>query len=307
MSYTLLNTISTPLVKAKPFLKWAGGKSQLLEQFQDYYPAELKLGKIKKYFEPFLGGGAVFLDIVKKFKINKAYLTDINEELIIAYKVIQRAPETLIEYLKKFSRDYHQLSEEERKEYFYDVRLNYNLNHFQISYKKYSKNWIPRTAQMIFLNKTCFNGLFRVNQKGEFNVPFGKYKNPKILNEQNIISLSNILQIAEINVGDFKSTEHLIDENSFIYFDPPYRPISKTASFTSYAQSGFNDDEQIRLGKYFAKLDREKNARLMLSNSDPTNENPDDSFFEELFKGYNINRVFANRMINCNGGQCAIA
>lgn len=154
---------------------------------------------------------------------------------------------------------------------------------------------------MIFLNKTCFNGLYRVNKSGGFNVPFGKYKNPKILDEENIYSLSAVLQIAKINQGEFYTTEEFIDENSFVYFDPPYRPISKTASFTSYAKNGFNDEEQIQLGKYFSKLDKNKNAKLMLSNSDPTSENPDDIFFEELFEDFHLNKVYANRMINCIG------
>ena len=290
-------------MQTKPFMKWAGGKSQLLGQFQKFYPKEIKVGKIKKYFEPFLGGGAVFLDIFQKFSIESAFLTDINEELILAYKVIQRNPESLIEFLWKYSKQYHNLSEEERKEYFYEVRTNLNLQRFQINYRKYSENWIPRTAQLIFLNKTCFNGLFRLNKKGEFNVPFGKYKNPKILDEENILALSKILQIAEINAGDFYSTENKIDENSFVYFDPPYRPISKTSSFTSYSKYSFNEPEQIQLGEYFAKLNLKKNAKLMLSNSDPKNENPDDTFFDDLFDGFNINKVNANRMINCNGNN----
>ena len=283
-------------MQAKPFMKWAGGKSQLLCQFQKYYPKELKVGKIKKYFEPFIGGGAVFLDISQKFSIESAFLTDINEELILAYKVIQRNPESLIEFLWKYSKQYYTLSEEERKEYFYEVRTNLNLQRFQINYRRYSKNWIPRAAQIIFLNKTCFNGLFRVNKNGEFNVPFGSYKNPKILDEENIMALNKILQIAEIYVGNFEDTEKMIDRNSFVYFDPPYRPISKTSSFTSYSKNCFNDNEQIQLGKYFKKLDREKNAKLMLSNSDPTNENPDDTFFKDLFNGFNISKVNANRI-----------
>jgi DNA adenine methylase len=288
---------------AKPFLKWAGGKSQLLKQFEDYYPPELKSGNISKYFEPFLGGGAVFFKVAQKFNIEEAYLTDINQELVIGYNVIKKIPDLLLEFLDSYSKHYYQLSMDERKTYFYEIRDNYNFSRFDINYDRFSENWIPRTAQMIFLNKTCFNGLFRVNKSGGFNVPFGKYKNPKILDEKNIYALSSVLQIAEINHGEFHSTEQFIDENSFVYFDPPYRPISKTASFTSYAKNGFNDENQIQLGKYFSKLDKNKNAKLMLSNSDPTNENPDDLFFDNIFKNYNRNKVFANRMINCNGNS----
>ncbi len=288
---------------AKPFLKWAGGKSQLIEQFEKYFPSELKSGEISKYFEPFLGGGAVFFKVAQKFNIEEAYLTDINQELVIGYNVIKKNPDLLLEFLDSYSKHYYQLSMDERKVYFYEIRDHYNSSRFDINYDQFSDNWIPRTAQMIFLNKTCFNGLFRVNKSGGFNVPFGKYINPKILDEKNIYALSNVLQIAEINHGEFYSTEQFIDENSFVYFDPPYRPISKTASFTSYAKNGFNDENQIQLGKYFSKLDKNKNAKLMLSNSDPTNENPDDHFFDNLFKNFNRNKVFANRMINCNGNN----
>jgi len=303
MAQLALKSNSIYSATAKPFLKWAGGKSQLLKQFEGFYPNELKSGKINKYFEPFLGGGAVFFKVAQKFNIEEAYLTDINHELVIGYNVIKKNPNLLIEFLDNYSRHYYHLSMDERKIYFYEIRDHYNLSRFDINYDRFSENWIPRTAQMIFLNKTCFNGLFRVNKSGGFNVPFGKYKNPKILDEENIYALSNVLQIAEINHGEFYSTEQFIDENSFVYFDPPYRPISKTASFTSYAKNGFNDENQIQLGKYFSKLDIDKNAKIMLSNSDPTNENPNDHFFDEIFKKYNRNKVFANRMINCNGNN----
>ena len=303
MAQLALKSNSIYSATAKPFLKWAGGKSQLLKQFEDFYPSELKSGKINKYFEPFLGGGAVFFKVAQKFNIEEAYLTDINHELVIGYNVIKKNPDLLLEFLESYSKHYYQLSMDERKTYFYEIRDHYNLSRFDINYDRFSENWIPRTAQMIFLNKTCFNGLFRVNKSGGFNVPFGKYKSPKILDVDNIYALSNVLQIAEINHGEFYSTEKFIDENSFVYFDPPYRPISKTASFTSYAKNGFNDENQIQLGKYFSRLDKDKNAKLMLSNSYPTNENPDDHFFDELFKNYHQNKVFANRMINCNGNS----
>jgi len=291
------------LMNVKPFMKWAGGKSQLLSSYQRYYPKELKSGKVKYYFEPFLGGGAVFFDIAKKYPIRTAYLTDINEELILAFKVVQRDPEILIDFLSKYSMQYYSLNEKERMEYYYEIRKNLNLQRFQINFKVYSDSWIPRAAQLIFLNKTCFNGLFRINKKGEFNVPFGKYKNPKILDEGNILSISKILEIAEIQVGHFDITESKIDDNSFVYFDPPYRPLSRTSSFTSYSKYSFNETNQTKLGKYFLKLHIEKKPKLMLSNSDPKNENPHDNFFDNLYHGFNINIVSANRMINCNGNK----
>jgi len=286
---------------ARPFLKWAGGKTQLLSQFEKYYPEELKRGAIKKYVEPFLGGGAVFFEIAQKYAIESAYLSDLNEELILAYEVIQKDPEKLLEVLFKYSKQYQLLEQDKRKEYFYDIRKCYNVQRLQIDYKRYSENWIPRTAQMIFLNKTCFNGLYRLNRKGEFNVPYGAYKNPKILDEENILNVSGLLQIAEIRIGHFEACEKFVDENSFVYFDPPYRPISPTSSFTSYSKYEFGDSEQIKLAAFFARLDHEKRAKLMLSNSDPTNIDPDDHFFDDLYIGYNIQNVSANRMINCDG------
>lgn len=286
---------------AKPFLKWAGGKSQLLPQFREFYPRELKQGKIKKYLEPFIGGGAVFLDVVQNFEIEAAFLYDINEELIIAYRVVQRNPEGLIEFLQRFQKQYDQLNEEERKHYFYEVRENYNLQRFQINYKRYSENWITRAAQLIFLNRTCYNGLFRLNRNGEFNVPFGKYKNPRILDEDNVLNLSRILQTAEIRVADFEDCETLVDTDTFVYFDPPYRPISQTSSFTSYSKYEFGDDEQTRLSRFYGRLHRSSGAKLMLSNSDPTNQDPMDDFFSTLYRDFTIHKVQAARMINSKG------
>jgi len=290
-------------MEIRPFIKWVGGKTRLLKQYQKYYPKELINGKIKKYFEPFVGGGAVFIDIAQKFKIESAFLTDINEDLIMAYKVIQRSPDDLIDCLKTHSNRYYKSSEENQQKYFYEVRTNFNFQKTQIDYQRYSDNWISRTAQLIFLNKTCFNGLFRLNKKGEFNASFGKYKNPKILDGKNIIGLSKILQIAEINIGNFDSTEHKIDEDSFVYFDPPYRPISKTFNFTLYSKYNFGESEQIQLAEYFHKLHIERKPKLMLSNSDPKNKNPDDTFFDELFNEFYIHKVSVNRIINCKGNK----
>lgn len=287
---------------AKPFLKWAGGKTQLLEQFLSYYPTELKNDEITTYIEPFIGGGAVFFDVIRKFNIEKAFLYDINPELILAYYVIKHSPEDLINILSEFSQRYYLLDETKRSEFFYDVRKNYNSKLQSIDLKKYNKDCLLRTAQMIFLNKTCFNGLFRVNKKGGFNTPFGGYKNPKILDAENIINVSYALQIAEIKVGDFTDCENKVDSKTFVYFDPPYRPLTNTSSFTSYAKNTFDEKEQSRLAIFFEKLN-EKNAKLMLSNSDPKNVNREDEFFDELYKKFNINRVAANRMINCNGNN----
>lgn len=282
---------------AKPFLKWVGGKRQLLDQFEELYPTELKLKKIKNYYEPFVGGGAVFFDVAQKYEIENAYLYDINEELILTYKVIQKDVTKLIEFLHKYDTFYKKLTEKKQKEYYYEVRENFNLQRFNIDYNKYSENWIPRAAQTIFLNRTCFNGLFRFNSKGGFNSPMGRYKNPKILDEQNLLNVSKLFEIATIRKADFKEVKNDIQNNSFVYFDPPYRPISETASFTSYSKFNFQDDEQLQLAGLFYDLN-EQGHYLMLSNSDPKNTNPEDDFFETIYANYNIQRVDAKRSIN---------
>lgn len=288
-------------VGAKPFLKWVGGKRQLLEQFDELYPTELKLKKIQNYYEPFVGGGAVFFDVAQNYEVENAYLYDINDELILAYKAIQKDVQKLLEFLAKYEKTYKKLSEKKQKEFYYELRDSFNLNRFNIDYEKYSESWIPRAAQIIFLNKTCFNGLFRFNSKGAFNSPQGKYKNPKILDEQNLLNVSKLLEIATIKKADFKEVKNDIsNQSSFIYFDPPYRPISTTSSFTAYSKFNFEDDEQIQLASLFYELD-EKGHKLMLSNSDPKNTNPEDDFFDTIYSNYNISRVDAKRSINSNG------
>jgi DNA adenine methylase len=281
----------------KPFLKWAGGKTQLLNKIQEHYPIELKAGLITNYCEPFLGGGAVFFDVMQKYKIERAFLYDINEELILVYKVIKKDVDKLIYFLKKYKDEYIKLNESERKKYYYNIRSIYNSHRLDINHKVFSENWIPRAAQMLFLNRTCFNGLYRLNSIGEFNVPMGSYTNPKILDEQNLRSVSNILQKTIIEIADFESLKYTVTPQTFIYVDPPFRPISKTASFTSYSKKDFNDDEQRRLANLFIDLDR-IGCKLMLSNSDPKNIKVDDNFFDDLYKDFNIYRVQARRIIN---------
>lgn len=284
--------------KAKPFLKWAGGKTQLLPQFRRLYPDELKHGQITKYVDPFLGGGAVFFDVAQSYPIQKAFLYDINEELILVYKVVQRQVEGLIKELRELSDRYFQLNDEQRSVFYYQIRSKFNAQRSEIDFKSFSTEWIERAAMMLFLNRTCFNGLFRLNKKGEFNVPFGRYKRPKIVDVDNLLNASQILQLAEIRHGDFEESAEVIDDYTFVYFDPPYKPISKTSSFTSYSKDSFSDKDQIRLAKYFRYLDKTTGAKLMLSNSDPTNTDPSDRFFEKIYEGFYIYHVFANRMIN---------
>ena len=280
----------------KPFLKWAGGKRKLLHKFQGLYPSELKNRKIKNYFEPFLGSGAVFFDIVQNYQVENAYIYDINEELILTYKVVQKDPLKLIQELEKYEKSYLKLNRSERSTYFYGLRWKFNLRRKFMDFENYSEKWIPRAAQIIFLNKTCFNGLFRVNSDGEFNSAAGDYDNPRICDEENLVNVSKILQMAEIRRASFDMIEDEIKHSSFVYFDPPYRP-SNASSFTAYSATRFDDAEQIRLSTLYSRL-HEKGIHLMLSNSDPKNSDPDDDFFDKLYEGFKIQRIPVPRFIN---------
>lgn len=284
-------------VTPKPFLKWAGGKQKLIKQIAQYLPKELDSGLIKKYVEPFIGGGAIFFWLAHKYQIKELLISDINVELIVAYKTIQRNVEELIQELLEIEKKYLSLDENERSKCFYRIRDTFNNHRDTIDVCEYSTSWIKRTAQIIFLNKTCFNGLFRVNSKGEFNVPIGRYKKPSLFNSENLKSCANILQKTEIIQGDFYECEKFIDNRTLVYFDPPYRPISKTSNFTAYSQFVFDDSEQLRLCKYFRELDK-KGAFLIQSNSDPKNTDEDNSFFEKAYDGYRIEKIQASRSIN---------
>ena len=283
--------------KAKPFVKWAGGKASLIPQITKYYPESLKSGQIDKYIEPFLGGGAILLDVLQKYDVKEAYAYDTNQDLVNTYNVIKTDVDDLIKKLKKYESEFLPLDEEERKEYYYDLRDEYNSAEV-----KSGKLSTKRAAQFIFLNKTCFNGLYRVNSNGDFNVPMGHYKNPKICDVENLLKLSKLLCNVEIICGDYHDSVELVNENTFVYFDPPYRPLPDTNGFTSYTKDDFNDDDQKKLGEFYKTLN-EKNAKLMLSNSNPKNTNENDTFFEDLYKGFCINEVKANRMINSNASK----
>jgi len=287
--------------RAKPFVKWAGGKGQLLEQFERYYPNELKKGAINNYVEPFLGGGALYFSILEKYTIKNAYLSDLNRDLVLTYNVIQKKYDVLLDFLEQYQKHYNETAIEKRRDLFLDFRKHFNEQRFEINYKKLAENWIPRAAQFIFLNKTCFNGIFRLNLKGEFNVPFGKYKTANIFDPDNIKAVSAALQNAEIIQAEYSNCYAKIDDKTFVYFDPPYRPLTQTSNFTTYTGAEWTDKQQMELAAFFQKLDREKEAKLMLSNSDPTNINPNDTFFEKAYCGYNFFKISANRAVNCNG------
>ncbi|KGN74348.1 modification methylase [Porphyromonas macacae] len=278
-------------IKAKPFIKWVGGKTQLIESIRKVLPENFDTIKNITYIEPFVGGGAVLFWILKEYpNIRKAVINDINPDLTIAYKTIKETPDELVEILQTIQEEYLPLNEENRKKYYLDKRKKFNSK---------SLDTTENTALLIFLNRTCFNGLYRVNTKGLFNVPFGQYTNPKICDKQTIYADSKLLQKVEILTGDFEDTLKHASNNSLFYFDPPYKPLSQTSSFNSYAKEGFDDNEQIRLRDFCKKIDL-LGHRFILSNSDVKGKNPDDDFFDKLYKQFIIQRVYATRKVNAN-------
>jgi DNA adenine methylase len=280
--------------RVKPFVKWAGGKGSLLSQISKYYPDELKNGRIDKYVEPFVGGGAVLINILQDYHVKEAYAFDINMDLMNSYNVIKFNVDKLIHKLKKKEDEYIKLDFESRKKYYYDVREKYNS--YIIKENELS---IERAEEFIFLNRTCFNGLYRVNKSGKFNVPMGKYKNPTICDESNLNALSKLIENVKFEYGSYTNSNFYADENTFIYFDPPYRPLNVTSGFTSYTKEDFNDENQKELALFYTSV-HSKNSKLMLSNSNPKNTNQEDTFFEDIYSEFNINEVYARRMINAN-------
>lgn len=279
--------------KVRPFLKWAGGKGQLISEIEQYYPFDNDT--ITKYAEPFVGGGAVLFDILSKYELEEIYISDINAELINTYRTIRDNIDELIVMLQKMQKEFLPAEAEHRKEYYLTKREQFN----DLKVNGDASINIEKAALMIFLNKTCFNGLFRVNKKGLFNVPMGAYKNPLICDEENLRAVSEKLQGVTIVCGDYKESSEFIDENTFVYFDPPYRPITDTASFTAYTENLFSDEEQIELAQFVDDMNR-KGAKIVISNSDPKNTNEEDDFFDNIYASHNIKRVEATRMINCN-------
>lgn len=275
------------MVQIKPFIKWAGGKSQLLPEIRPYYPS-----RIKKYAEPFIGGGAVLLDVLETFDVEQAVINDVNPELTNLYSTIKNDVENLIDTLKAYRDEYSAISDNnQKKDYYLDKRTRFNE---LIATKTLSTE---TAALFIFINKTCFNGLYRVNAKGLFNVPFNGAKNPALFDEENLRQISRKLRNVTITNGDYKTTENFIDEDTFVYLDPPYRPLTVSASFTSYSEKGFDDNDQIELSHYARKL-AGKGAKVLLSNSDPKNTNENDNFFDDLYSDFYIHRISATRMIN---------
>jgi len=278
--------------KAKPFLKWAGGKTQLIEQIKNNLP-EIVFKEKFTYIEPFVGSGAVLFWLLSEFpNMKKAVINDINKELIDTYEVIAQNPHDLISILEILQNEYHELegNQEDKKQYYYEKRNLFNLR---------NKGKIEQSALFIFLNRTCFNGLYRVNRKNEFNVPIGSYKKPTICDRENIMAVSDALQKVEIICGDFEQTVQHAGENTLFYFDPPYKPLNQTSSFNSYTKNEFDDKEQIRLRDFCDELAK-KGYQWILSNSDVKGKDENNYFFDELYADFHIERVLAKRNINAN-------
>jgi DNA adenine methylase len=281
-------------IKAKPFIKWVGGKTQLIRCIENALPENFADIHNVTYIEPFVGSGAVLFWILQQYpNIKKAVINDINPDLTSAYKTIKETPSKLVKYLQIIQDEYLTLDKGKRKEYYLHKRERFNTK---------SLDSVENTALFIFLNRTCFNGLYRVNSKGLFNVPFGSYTNPKICDKETIFADSEILQKVDILTGDFEQTLTYVTNNTLFYFDPPYKPLSETSCFNSYAKEDFNDLEQIRLGEFCRRIDS-LGHYFILSNSDVQATNPNDNFFDNLYKQFSINRVFATRMVNSNAAK----
>lgn len=277
---------------AKPFLKWAGGKTQLLTAIDSLLPPDTTDKKFT-YIEPFVGSGAVLFWMLERFKnLEKAVINDINTDLINTYRIISSNPKELISILQILQNEFHSIDDksEDKKEYYYKKRELFNT-------RKEEKS--GQAALFIFLNRTCFNGLYRVNRKNEYNVPMGSYKRPTICDKENILAVSEALQKVEILCGDYQETLNHSTKNSLFYFDPPYKPLSDTSSFNSYAKDEFNDQEQIRLRDFCHKLHSLKHSWI-LSNSDVKGNDSNNDFFDDLYSDYNIQRVDVRRSINAN-------
>lgn len=280
------------MLKAKPFIKWVGGKSQLIEQLDALLPADFDNWKNATYIEPFVGGGAMLFYMLQHYpNIQHAVINDVNQDLTACYRTVRDYPEDLIYSLSKIEKSYLALpTEEEKRAFFMAARSHYNEK---------SLDSLENTTLFFFLNRTCFNGLYRVNKKGQFNVPFGKYINPTICDPATIRKDSKVLQRVEILTGDFEETFNYAQGNTLFYFDPPYRPLSDTSSFNDYTKDSFNDNSQVRLKEYCDRIN-EAGFYFMLSNSDCKGKNEVDNFFDILYDNYLIERVLASRSINSN-------
>lgn len=281
--------------KAKPFLKWAGGKSQLLPTIDSFLPDDFRDENEVTYIEPFVGGGAVLFFMLQKYQnIKRAVINDINSHLINTYKIIRDEPFNLIDALNELQTQFKTLKDYDRqKEFYLGIRKRFN---------EAVSTATEEAAYMIFLNRTCFNGLYRENSRGGFNVPFGRYSNPTICDEELILADSELLQKVEILNNDFSCTSEYVQGYTIFYLDPPYRPLDATSSFNSYVKESFDDNEQIRLRDFYYRISAD-GCRAMLSNSDCRARNSEDDFFDRLYADFFIERVYAKRCINSNASK----
>lgn len=275
-------------IKARPFLKWAGGKTKLLPEIESRLPSNLK----GTYIEPFIGGGSVMFWMAQQYNFDRIIINDINQDVADSYITIKYDHISLLSKLEELQSQFLKLKTVEEKNIFFLENRN--------KFNQRNNSSLDNTALMIFLNKTCFNGLYRVNKKNEFNVPFNKVLNSTLYDIDNIIACNKLLQNVTILNGDYSETLKYIDKDTFMYFDPPYKPISTTSSFNSYNKENFEDLEQKRLSEY-CNLCNEKGAKWLLSNSDMKNNDAEDNFFDDMYKEYNIKRILSKRMINSDG------
>jgi DNA adenine methylase len=277
-------------LNAKPFLKWAGGKGKMISDISQRLPSLEEY----VYVEPFIGGGALLFWILQNSKVKRAIINDINLDVISCYKMIKNNHLELIKKLSIIEEEFHKIDNiVDKTSFFNDKRITFN--------NKVNMSEIDNATLMIFLNKTCFNGLYRVNKKNEFNVPFNKGMKPTICDAENINNCNKILQNVTILNGDYSETiKYIEDDKFFFYFDPPYKPISETSSFNSYNKESFEDNEQVKLRDYCSLLDK-MSCKWLLSNSDLKNYDIDNDYFDDLYKNYNIQRIKSKRMINSKG------
>ena len=282
-------------VTAKPFVKWAGGKGNLLQKLEMLLPNDFDDLENVTYIEPFVGGGAMLFYMLRKHRcIRRAVINDINPDLIRCYQLIANDPQILIDRLKNIENNYFSVDFPARKELFYAYRAQYNSDGIHPD---------ERAALFIFLNHTCFNGLYRVNTAGKFNVPYGRYRKPVICNEELIMEDHRLLNSIDLVIrqpGDYKLVRLNLSKNhpNFVYFDPPYRPLLGSSNFKSYSNSPFGDEQQVEL-KLFCDWLSQRNCQIMLSNSDSKDQN-DVCYFEELYEGYYFRRILAPRFINAD-------
>lgn len=278
---------------ARPFLKWAGGKRQLLTEIEARLPPDIS--ECTTYVEPFVGGGAVLFHLLERYDFETVHISDLNPELTLCYRTLQSDAQCVIDTLQLLIEGYP-TDHEERKTVYYGIRDDWNSLVDELEGLSQEQE-ATRVAQTIFLNKTCFNGLFRVNRKGEYNVPIGRYAKPSFPSAEELLAVQQALRGVIIHTAPFQDCVDWSDDSTLVYLDPPYRPLSTTSHFVSYSRGDFDDEDQRALAEVFRELDR-IGARVLLSNSDPKNTNADDEFFDELYSGFRIERVSANRAIN---------